>query len=68
MNSTRIEYPKVCITVSIETIFLSKTTPFLPKIAKLRLIYLQNKSSFNKLGLIICINPTRIVINHISSF
>ena len=35
---------------------------------KLRLIYLQNKFSFIKLGLIIYISPARIAIDQISSF
>ena len=44
--------------------FHFKIIPFLPNIAKLRLICLQNKSGFNKLGLIAYIS----VINHTGSF
>lgn len=65
-NSTRISYPQRYIT---ETYFFPLKSPsFLPKITKLKLIYLQNKSSFDKFGLFICVSLTRIVINHICSF
>ena len=43
---------------------LLKLPLFLPNVAKLRLIYLQNKSGFNKLGFIIYIS----VIDHTGSF
>lgn len=48
-------------------LFFSIITPFLPKIITVKLICLQNKSSLNKIGLIIHIIAARTVIDHIYS-
>lgn len=48
-------------------VFLSTVTAFLSTITTVRPIYLQIKSSFSKLGLIIYINAARIAFDHIES-
>lgn len=48
--------------------FSLKSPSILSKINRLRLIYFQNKSNFNKLVLIIYINMARIAVDHTASF
>lgn len=49
-------------------LFSLQLSPFISKIITVRLIYLQIKSSFNTVDLIIYIRTTEIMIDHISAF
>lgn len=59
----------MCIIVFTKEHFFSPKLSFvLPMITKLRLSGFQNKSSFDKLALIIYTNAARITIDHIGPF
>lgn len=61
--------PKCVLQFLLKHNFFSlKSLSFLPKIAKLRLICLQNKFSFIKLGLIVFIGSAWIAAHHVGSF
>ena len=62
------QHPQLYIKFLLEQFFFLFRITLISTKDKLRLIYLQNKFSFIKLGLIIYISPARIAIDQISSF
>ena len=62
------QHPQLYIKFLLKQFFFLFRITLISTKDKLRLIYLQNKFSFIKLGLIIYISPARIAIDQISSF